>query len=162
LNPRWNIERKDGKIVIIPKKRKEREMSMWITTEHPAIVFENTEVGRLKKEIWDASEKEVEGILAEYEIPAPPELGKPGSIIQTTVRAQVIQNRRKNDVVLIPVGCTENHGRHTVSGLDTFMVTQICEAVRLYTAKRGQPVNLAFPPLNYGGIPITILACPAR
>ena len=135
-------------------------MSMWITTEHPAIIFENTEVGRLKKEIWDASEKEVEGMLDDYEVPAPPELGKPGSYIQTTVRAQVVQNRRKNDVVLIPVGCTENHGRHTVSALDTFMVTQICEAVRRYTAKRGRPVNLAFPPLNYGGHPYHHIGMP--
>lgn len=31
---------------------------MWLTTEHPAIVFEDTEVGRLKK-IWDAPEAEL-------------------------------------------------------------------------------------------------------
>jgi len=40
---------------------------MWLTTENPAIMFENTDVGRLKKEVWDASEKEIERILAEYE-----------------------------------------------------------------------------------------------
>jgi len=128
-------------------------MSMWITTEHPAILFEDTEVGRLKKKIWDASEAEIDQILAQYEVPSLPELGKPDSYIQTTVRSKVVQNRRKNDVVLIPVGCTENHGRHTVSGLDTFMVTQICEAVRRYSVKQGCPVNLALPPLNYGGHP---------
>jgi len=63
-------------------------------------------------------------------------------------------------VVLIPVGCTENHGIHTVSGLDTFMVTQIAEGVRRYTAKQGRPVNLAFPPLNYGGHPYHHLGMP--
>jgi len=135
-------------------------MAMWITTEHPAIVFEDNEVGQLKKELWDASEGKIDTILAEYEVPSPPELGKAGTYIQTTVRSDLVANRRKNDVVLIPIGCTENHGRHTVSGLDTFMVTQICEAVRRYTAKQGRPVNLALPPLNYGGHPYHHIGMP--
>ena len=42
---------------------------------------------------------------------------------------------------------------HANSGLDTFMVTQILEGLRRYTAKQGREVNLAFPPLNYGGHP---------
>jgi len=126
---------------------------MWITTEHPAILFEDSEVGRMKKRIWDASGAEIDQILADYEVPSLPELGKPNSYIQTTVRQRLIENRKKNDIVLIPVGCTENHGRHTVSGLDTFMVTQICEAVRRKSVKDGCPVNVALPPLNYGGHP---------
>lgn len=128
-------------------------MGIWITTEHPAIVFEDTEVGWLKKKLWDASEKEIDRVLSEYGVPAVPELGKPGSYIQTTLRSKLVEERRKNDIVLIPVGCTENHGRHTVSGLDTFMVTQICEAVRRYTNRKGRPVALALPPLNYGAHP---------
>jgi len=134
--------------------------SLWITTENPAIVFENTEVGRLKKKIWDAREEEIDAILKEYEIPSPPELGKPGCYIQTTPRHKLIENRRKNDIVLIPVGCTENHGMHTVSGLDTFMVTQICEGVRRYTEKKGIPVSLALPPLNYGAHPYHHIGMP--
>ena len=135
-------------------------MSMWITTENPAIFFENTDVGRIKKKIWDASEAEIDAILADYEVPSLPELGKPNSYIQTTVRHKLIENKRKNDIVLIPIGCTENHGRHTVSGLDTFMVTQICEAVRRYSVKQGCPVNLALPPLNYGGHPYHHIGMP--
>ena len=126
---------------------------IWITTENPAVLFENTEVGRLKKEIWDASEDQIDGILGEYGIPSPPEIGLPETYIQTTPRAKIIENRRKNDIVLIPVGCTENHGRHTVSALDSFMVTQIAEGVRRFTTKQGIPVSLAFNPLNYGGHP---------
>ena len=79
----------------------------WLTTENPAIIFEDTTVGRLKKEVWDASEEEIEKILEDYGIPSPPELGKPGSYIQTTVRQQVIENRRKNSSF-----CTgENFGK---------------------------------------------------
>jgi creatinine amidohydrolase len=95
-------------------------------------------------------------------LPAEPELGKPGSYIQTTVRHQLIENRRKNDIVLIPVGCTENHGLHNVSGLDSFNVTQICEAVRRYTAKQGRPVALAHNPLSYGAHPYHHIGMPGN
>ncbi len=40
-------------------------------------------------------EAEIDRILADYGIPAAPELGKAGSYIQTTVRNEVIKNRRK-------------------------------------------------------------------
>ncbi|MBE0478419.1 creatininase family protein [Candidatus Aerophobetes bacterium] len=135
---------------------------MWITTDNPAIIFENSDVGRLKKKLWDASEEEIEAILKEYDIPSPPELSKPGTYIQTTVREELIKNRRKNDIVFIPIGCTENHGRHTVSGLDTFMVTQILEALRRYTVGKGKPINLAFPPLNYGSHPYHHIGMPGN
>jgi len=125
----------------------------WFTTDHPRIVFEDNEVGRLKKEVFDASEDEIDKILEEYGVPAPSELGKGGSYIQNTPRAICIDKRKNNDIVLVPVGCSENHGMHANSGLDTFMVTQICEAVRRYTAKQGREVNLAMPPLTYGGHP---------
>ncbi|MEJ5198067.1 MAG: 3-dehydro-scyllo-inosose hydrolase [Anaerolineae bacterium] len=124
-----------------------------LPTNLPDLFFEDNEVGRLKKQIWDASDEEIDAILAEYGIPSPVEWGKPGSYIQTTVRWQVEENRKKNDIVFIPVGCTELHGRHLPSASDTLYVSQICEAVRRYTAKRGAPVNLALPPLNYGAHP---------
>ena len=125
----------------------------WLTTDHPAIVFEDNTVGRLKKEIWDAPQGQIERILAEYGVPAPSELGKAGCYIQNTPRAKAIEKRRRNDLVFLPVGCTENHGLHANSGLDTFMVTQILEGVRRYTAGQGRECNLAFTPLNYGGHP---------
>jgi len=124
-----------------------------LATEQPDLFFEDNTVGRLKKEVWDASDAEIDAILAEYGIPSPVEWTKPGSYIQTTVRHQLEANRRKNDIVFIPVGCTELHGRHTVSAMDTLFVSAIVEGVRRYTAKRGAPVNLALPPLNYGAHP---------
>ena len=132
----------------------------WLTTSHPRIVFEDNAVGRLKKEVFDASEAEIDSILTEYGVPSASELGKAGCYIQNTPRARCIEKRRLNDVVLVPVGCTENHGMHANSGLDTFMASQICEGVRRYTAKQGREVNLAFPPLNYGGHPYHHLGMP--
>jgi len=124
-----------------------------LATDQPDLYFEDNAVGRLKKEVWDATDAQIDAILVDYGIPSPVEWARPGSYIQTTVRHQVEANRKKNDVVFIPVGCTELHGRHTVSAMDTLFVSAICEGVRRYTAKRGAPVNLALPPLMYGGHP---------
>jgi len=136
------------------------EETRYFTTEQPGLVFENNAVGRLKKEIWEASDEEIDAILAEYGVPSPIEWAKPGSYIQTTIRHQLEANRRKNDIVFIPVGCTELHGRHTVSAADTLFVSAIVEGVRRYTAKRGAPVNLALPPLMYGAHPYHHLGMP--
>ena len=136
------------------------EMNALLATDQPDLFFENNTVGRLKHEIWQADDAEIEAILAEYEIPSPVEWGKPGSYIQTTVRHQVEANRRKNDIVFIPVGCTELHGRHLPSASDTLYVSQILEGLRRLTAKRGTPVNLALPPLMYGAHPYHHLGMP--
>lgn len=131
-----------------------------LATNEPDLFFEDNSVGRLKKEIWDASDAQVDAILAEYGVPAPVEWAKSGSYIQTTVRWKVEENRKKNDVVFIPVGCTELHGRHLPSASDTLYVSAICEGVRRYTAKRGAPVNLALPPLMYGAHPYHHIGMP--
>jgi len=124
-------------------------------------LFEDNAVGRAKREIWDATDEQVDAILAEYGMPPSScEWATPGAYIQTTVRHRLEANRRKNDVVLIPLGCTENHGRHMVSAADTLYCSMICEGVRRYTEKRGAPVALALPPLNYGGHPYHHLGMP--
>lgn len=128
-------------------------MEGWLKTNRPDLSFEDTSVGRLKKRIWEASEDEISEILENYGIPTPSELAKPGTYLQTTIRQKVVENRKKNDIVFVPIGCTELHGRHTVTALDSFMVTQILEGVRRDSMKKGTPVNLVWNPLNYGGHP---------
>lgn len=132
----------------------------WIKTEDPNILFEDNEVGRLKKEIWDMTEAQLDDVLSEYGIPSAPELGIAGTYIQNTPRAVQIEKRRRDDIVFVPLGCTENHGLHNNTGLDTFMCSQIVEGVRRYTKKHSQGVNLAFPPLNYGGHPYHHIGMP--
>jgi creatinine amidohydrolase len=63
----------------------------WITTELPEVIFEDTSVGRLKKQLWDASEEEIDEILKAYEIGESSELGKAGCYIQNTARAHQIE-----------------------------------------------------------------------
>jgi hypothetical protein len=104
----------------------------WISTNNPAILFEDNEVGRMKKEVWDMTEKQLDAVLEEYGIPSPSELGLAGTYIQNTARSDQIKKRKSNDIVFIPIGCTENHGLHANTGLDTFMCTQILEGVRRF------------------------------
>ncbi len=111
--------------------------------------FEDTSVGRLKQRISQMTDKEIDTMLVEYGIPSPGEIEKPGSYIQNTIRKELVENRRKNDIVIVPVGSTENHGQHTVSGFDILLVTRIAEAVRRKTKKMGAPINIAYP-INYG------------
>ena len=137
-----------------------KELAGLLATDEPDLFFEDNTVGRLKKEVWEASDAEIDAILAEYGVPSPVEWGKPGSYIQTTVRWQVEENRKKNDIVFIPIGCSELHGAHLPSASDTLYVSQILEGVRRYTAKRGAAVNLALTPLNYGSHPYHHMGMP--
>ena len=132
----------------------------WLTTDNPAIIFEDTAVGRMKKEVWDMTEEQLDAVLADYGIPSAPELGVAGTYIQNTPRYDQIQKRHKNDIVFVPIGCTENHGMHANTGLDTFMCSQIVEGVRRYTKKQDREINLAFCPLNYGGHPYHHIGMP--
>ena len=132
----------------------------YLTTDYPNIFFEDSKVGRMKKRLWDASEEEIQAILDDYGIGTPCEMGVANTYIQNTPRARLIEKRRKNDIVLVPIGSTENHGAQNCSGLDTFMVQFICEAVRRKTKKLGREVSLAFPPMNYGGHPYHHLGMP--
>jgi creatinine amidohydrolase len=115
--------------------------------------FEDNAVGRLKKEIWEADQQSIDHILQQYGVPSLGEMETPGCYIQNTTRAACDEKKKLNDVVLIPLGSTENHGLHSVGGQDTLQVTRLCEAVRRYTAARGQEVNLAMPPWIYGNHP---------
>ena len=132
-----------------------------LTTNLPDLFFEDTPVGRKFKELWEADDAAIDAVLADYGVPSPCEWTKPGSYLQTTIRNQVEKERRQNDVVLIPVGCTENHGRQTVSSMDTLFVSHLCEAVRRHSKKHhGHAPAIALPPLMYGGHPYHHLGMP--
>lgn len=131
-----------------------------LATSQPDLFFEDDEIGRMKKEIWEASEEDVDAILAEYGMPSPVEWGKPGTYLQMMPRHQLIEERRKNDIVFIPIGCTENHGMHLPSATDTLFVSQILEGVRRYTGKQGAPCAISLPPLNFGAHPYHHMGMP--
>ena len=125
-----------------------------LATNQPDLFFEDNAVGRMKHELWHASDSEIDQVLDDYGYPAPVEWGNPGSYIQTTPRHQVLAERANNDIVFLPIGCTENHGLHLPSGTDTLFCSQIIEGVRRFVAARdGKPPALSLPPLNFGAHP---------
>lgn len=132
-----------------------------LPTNQPDLYFEDDVIGRMKKEIWEASEADVDKMLAGYGLPAPVEWGKQGVYLQMMTRRQLIEERRKNDIVFIPIGCTENHGLHLPSATDTLFVSQILEGVRRYIGNRdGAPPALSLPPLNFGAHPYHHMGMP--
>jgi creatinine amidohydrolase len=136
------------------------ENIIWLRTENPDFKFEDNGIGRIKKSVWDADEAQLDKWLKEdFGIPSPSELGKPNCYVQTTPRHRLAERRKKNDIVFLPIGCSENHGAALATGQDVFQITQFLEGVRRYTAKKGYEVNLAFP-ITYGGHPAHHLGMP--
>jgi len=132
----------------------------WIRTEHPDFKFENNNIGRIKKEVWDANQDQLDKWLHEdFQIPSESEIGKANCYIQTTPRHRLIERRRKNDIVFLPIGSSECHGDALPTGHDIFQITQILEGVRRFTAKQGREINLAYP-VTYGGHPYHHLGIP--
>ena len=102
-----------------------------MTTTFTPPEFESTSVGRLKQEIWEAEPDEIDRILREeFVVPSLGEIETPGSYIQMTHSDVLADRRTRNDIVLIPLGSTEFHGRHSVSAQDTLQVTRLVEGVR--------------------------------
>ena len=75
---------------------------------------------------------------------------------QTMTKLDVAERLKKDDVIIIPVGSTENHGAAGPIGEDTFMVTRIAEMV---AEKTGCTVA---EPVWYGSHPFHHIASPAR
>jgi creatinine amidohydrolase/Fe(II)-dependent formamide hydrolase-like protein len=100
-------------------------------------------------------------MLAEYGMPAPVQWGDPRVYLQMMPRHQLVEQRRKNDIVFLPIGCTENHGMHLPSATDTLFVSQILEGVRRYIDQTGwRPPGHFLPPLNFGAHPYHHMGMP--
>lgn len=56
-----------------------------------------------------------------------------GVYFQNMTNLDVAERLKKNDVILIPVGSTENHGPNAPFGEDTFLDTRLCEQVAMAT-----------------------------
>ena len=76
---------------------------------------------------------------------------------QTMTRLDVDERLKENDVIIIPVGSTENHGAAGPIGEDTFIVTRIAELVAEHTGCTvAEPVWYGSHPFHHIGQPCTI------
>lgn len=71
---------------------------------------------------------------------------------------QVAERLKENDILIIPVGSTENHGKGQCYGEDTFLVTRIAETVaREVGCTVSQPIWFGSHPWNQMGMPGTVI-----
>ncbi|RKL64474.1 creatininase family protein [Thermoanaerobacteraceae bacterium SP2] len=76
---------------------------------------------------------------------------------QTMTKRDVEERLQKNDVIIIPVGSTENHGNAGPIGEDTFIVTRIAEMVAEKTGCTvAEPIWYGSHPYHHIGQPCTI------
>lgn len=81
-----------------------------------------------------------------------------GVYYQNMTNKDVAERLKKNDVILIPVGSTENHGPNAPYGEDTYLDTRLCEQVALATGCTvAQPIWYGSHPYHHLGMPGTII-----
>lgn len=77
---------------------------------------------------------------------------------QNMTGRQVEERLKENDIIIIPIGSTEYHGKGQCYGEDTFIVTRIAETVAKETGCTvSQPVWFGSHPWNQMGMPGTIV-----
>ena len=91
----------------------------------------------------------------------PPDGGhmeKPSGVyFQTMTMKQIRERLDKCDLIIIPVGSTENHGDNAPTGEDTFLVTRMAEQVALATGCTvSEPIWFGFHPYHHIGMPGTV------
>lgn len=81
-----------------------------------------------------------------------------GIYLQTMTAKQVQERLKKNDILIVPIGSTENHGPHACLGEDTFLVTRMAELVAQKTGCTvAQPLSYGSHPYHHMGMPGTVI-----
>lgn len=91
--------------------------------------------------------------------PAGGHMEKPTGIYYQTMTGKEVEDRLKeNDLIIIPVGSSENHGKNACPGEDTFLVTRMAEQVAKATGCTvAEPVWYGSHPFHHLGMPGTIV-----
>ncbi len=81
-----------------------------------------------------------------------------GIYLQTMTGKETKERLKKNDLIIIPIGSTENHGPHACSGEDTFLVTRMAEQIARATGCTvAEPMWYGSHPYHHLGMPGTIV-----
>jgi creatinine amidohydrolase/Fe(II)-dependent formamide hydrolase-like protein len=81
-----------------------------------------------------------------------------GIYYQTMTGHQVKERLAKNDLIILPIGSTENHGDNACPGEDTFLVTRIAEQVARATGCTvAEPIWYGSHPFHHLGMPGTVV-----
>jgi creatinine amidohydrolase/Fe(II)-dependent formamide hydrolase-like protein len=81
-----------------------------------------------------------------------------GIYLQTMSISEIKERVKQNDVIIIPVGSTENHGPAACIGEDTFLVTRMAELVAQQTGCTvAEPTWYGSHPYHHVGMPGTVI-----
>ena len=81
-----------------------------------------------------------------------------GIYYQNMTNREVGERLKKNDVIIIPVGSTENHGPQAPYGEDAYLVTRLAEQIAKATGCTvAQPIWYGSHPYHHLGMPGTII-----
>jgi creatinine amidohydrolase len=81
-----------------------------------------------------------------------------GIYLQTMTGKETQERLEKNDLIILPIGSTENHGPHACSGEDTFLVTRMAEQIAQKTGCTvAEPMWYGSHPYHHLGMPGTIV-----
>ncbi|MFO8017587.1 MAG: 3-dehydro-scyllo-inosose hydrolase [Promethearchaeia archaeon] len=81
-----------------------------------------------------------------------------GLYLQNMSIKQIKERVEENDVIIIPIGSTENHGPAACIGEDTFLVTRMAEKVAKQTGCTiAQPIWYGSHPYHHVGMPGSII-----
>ena len=81
-----------------------------------------------------------------------------GVYFQNMTTKQIKERLKKDDIILIPIGSTENHGPHAPYGEDTHFATRMAEAIALKTGCTvAMPTWYGSHPYHHLGVPGTVI-----
>jgi len=98
--------------------------------------------------------------MSEWKIPLDEgHMDKPSGVYLQNMTMNAIKKRlKKNDIIIVPVGSTENHGANAPLGEDTFLVTKMAEAIALEAGCTvAQPIWYGSHPYHHMGMPGTVI-----
>jgi creatinine amidohydrolase len=90
--------------------------------------------------------------MSKWKFPPPGgQMDLPTQIYYQTMNGHEIQERlKKNDLIIIPVGSSENHGPNACSGEDTFLVTRMAEQIAQATGCTvAEPISYGYAWYHY-------------
>lgn len=96
--------------------------------------------------------------MSDWKFPSEGHMDKPTKIyFQTMTKKDVEDRLKKNDIIIIPLGSTENHGDGGPFGEDTFIVTRMAELIAQKTGCTvSEPVWFGSHPFHHIGQPGTV------
>jgi creatinine amidohydrolase/Fe(II)-dependent formamide hydrolase-like protein len=94
-----------------------------------------------------------------WHLPPPGQMDKASGIyFQNMTMKDLAERRKKNDVLIVPIGSTETHGPGEPLGEDTLMVTRLAEEVaRVTGCTVAQPLWYGSHPYHQVGMPGTVV-----